>query len=175
MMFEEALRLTLVYIHFISAAFWIGGAVFVAAVLVPTNRNFQPPGSGTRFLREAVRRFSRIGWIVLLVLIVSGLGVFERNGLMDRLGDSDFWSTEIGTVIIIKGVFVSLMLILSYVHDFVLGPKLADALLALKPGERPTASFASARRRLLVLARINLLVALSIALLGMMIFRGIPG
>jgi putative copper export protein len=174
-MFEEALRLALVYIHFISAAFWIGGTIFVAAVLVPTNRNFQPPGSGTRFLREAVRRFSRIGWVVLLILILSGLGVLERNGLMDRLGDSDFWSTEIGTVIIIKGVFVILMLVLSYVHDFILGPKLADALLALEPGARPSAAFTAARRKLLVLARINLLLALSIALLGMMIFRGIPG
>ena len=174
-MFEEALRLALVYIHFVSAAFWIGGTIFVAAVLVPTNRNFQPPGSGTLFLREAVRRFSRIGWAVLLILIVSGLGMFERNGFMSRLGDSDFWSTEIGTVIIIKGVFVSLILILSYVHDFVLGPKLADALLALKPGARPSAAFTVARRRLLVLARVNLVLALSIALLGMMIFRGVPG
>ncbi len=175
-MFDETLRIALIYIHVIAATVWIGGSLTVALVLVPVSRRIQPPGAGPRFLREAARRFSRIGWVMLLVLVISGIGILDRSGIdFDVLTSSRFWGTEIGKVLAIKSSLIGLMIVMTYVHDFILGPRIADALEGLEPGKRPPPQVAIERRRLIVLARLNVLLMLSIAALGVMMFRGVPG
>ncbi len=175
-MFDETLRIALIYIHVIAATVWIGGSLTVALVLVPVSRRIQPPGAGPRFLREAAKRFSRIGWVMLLVLVISGIGILDRTGIdFDVLTGSRFWETETGVVLAIKAALIGIMIVLTYVHDFVLGPRIADALEGLEPGQRPPPEVAVERGRLIVLARLNVLLMLSIAALGVMMFRGVPG
>ena len=93
----------------------------------------------------------------------------------DRFGEDGFWSTEIGVVLLVKFVLVGLMLVISGYHDFVFGPKISELMRLVPRGERPPDSTVAARRRLIVLARLNLSIAITVVVLGLMLVRGVPG
>ncbi len=164
-----------VVVHVFSAIVWIGGAIFIALVMVPVARGMEPPAMGMLFLRRAVIRFRGIAWVLLAVLVVSGAAALEGRGIgFDRFTENDFWSTEIGTALLIKFVLVGVLLVISGFHDFVLGPRLAELMQQVGRGEQPPPSTVAARKRLVMLARFNLLIAIAAAVVGMMLVRGVP-
>ncbi len=165
-----------VVIHIFSAIIWIGGAIFLALVMVPVARGMEPPAVGLMFLRKAAVRFRGIAWILLAILVVSGALALEGRGIgFDRFNDEGFWSTEIGTALLVKFVLVGVLLVMSGFHDFVLGPRVSDLIQQVGRGQPPPPSTVAARKRLVMLARINLLVAIATAVVGMMLVRGVPG
>jgi len=42
-------------------------------------------------------------------------------------------------------------------------------------GQQPPKEAARARKRLVMIARLNLLIAITVAILGLMLIRGVPG
>ena len=131
--------------HVLAAMAWVGGMLFIALVLVPTARAFGDAAIRTRLIRDSGRRFRRVAWIALLVLVVTGLLNLWFEPILLR---SPWFHGKLGLVV--------LALILSAFHDFVLGPR------AGLPGADP-----SARIRASWVARLNVLVALLIVLLGL--------
>jgi uncharacterized membrane protein len=137
--------LVILWLHVLAAITWIGGMLFIALVLVPVTRRLEDPTVRTRLLQETGRRFRTVGWIALIVLVVTGLlNLWSHPGLLSspRL----HWKLGL----------VGLALILSAFHDFVLGPR------AGAPGADP-----SARVRASWVARVNVLVVLVVVLLGL--------
>lgn len=166
----------IVVVHIFSAVIWIGGAIFLALVMVPVARGMEPPAMGLLFLRRAAIRFRGIAWILLSVLVISGVLALDYRGIgIDRFTEEGFWSTEIGTALGVKIVLVGILLILSGVHDFILGPRVTDLMQQVPRGQQPPASTVAARKRLVMLARINLLIAITTAIVGLMLVRGVPG
>ncbi|MBT4126896.1 MAG: hypothetical protein HOJ22_01520 [Chloroflexi bacterium] len=164
-----------VVVHVFSAIIWIGGAIFLALVMVPVARGMEPPAMGLIFLRRAALRFRGIAWVLLGLLVVSGLAALESRGIgFDRFTEDGFWSTEIGTALGVKIVLVGILLVMSGVHDFILGPRLAEAMQLIPRGERPPAALVSSRKRLIMLARLNMVIAIVVAILGLMLVRGVP-
>jgi uncharacterized membrane protein len=87
-----------VAVHVFSAIAWIGGAVFLALVMVPVARGMEPPAMGMLFLRRAAIRFRGVAWVLLALLVVSGAIALDGRGIgFDRFNEDGFWSTEIGT------------------------------------------------------------------------------
>jgi uncharacterized membrane protein len=133
------------WVHVLSAITWVGGMLFIALVLVPVARRLDDPALRTRLVQESGRRFRTVGWVALALLVVTGLGSLWLSPAL-------LWSPSFH----LKGGLVGLALILGALHDFVLGPR------AALPGADP-----SARRRASWIARLNLVVALAIVLLGL--------
>ena len=133
------------WLHLMAAITWIGGMLFIALVLVPVARRLSDPALRGRLLQDTGRRFRTIGWVALGLLLASGLAtLWVRPHL---LGAPRFhW----------KLALVALALVLSAVHDFVLGPR------AGRPGADP-----SLRVRASWVARLNVLVVLVVVLLGL--------
>jgi putative copper export protein len=133
------------WVHVLAAITWVGGMLFIALVLVPTVRAVGDAALRARVVRESGRRFRTIAWAALAVLILTGLlNLWLQPGLLraPRL----HWKLGL----------VGLALILGAFHDFVLGPR------AGLPGADP-----SARVRASWIARMNVLVALAVVLLGL--------
>ncbi len=144
--------------------------------MVPVARGMEPPAMGLMFLRKAALRFRGIAWVLLGLLVVSGALALESRGIgFDRFTEDGFWSTEIGTALGVKIVLVGVLLVMSGIHDFVLGPRVSDLMQQVPRGEQPPTSTVSARKRLVMLARLNLLVAIVVAVVGLMLVRGVPG
>lgn len=133
------------WVHVLSAVTWIGGMLFVALVLVPVARRFDDPPLRARLIHETGVRFRTVGWIALGLLVATGLANLWLSPFLLR-DPRLHWKLGL----------VMLALILSVLHDFVLGPR------AGAPGADP-----ALRLRASWLARINLLVVLAVVALGL--------
>jgi copper resistance protein D len=132
-------------LHLLAAITWIGGMLFIALVLVPVVRRLGDPALRTRLVHEAGLRFRTVGWIALGLLLGTGLlNLWYRPFL--------FWVPRFQ----VKLGLVAVALGLAAVHDFVLGP------WAGAPGADP-----AWRRRASWVARVNVLVVVAIAVLGL--------
>ena len=133
------------FVHVAAALTWIGGMLFVALVLVPITRRLDEPTLRRRLMHDTGVRFRTVGWVAIGVLVVSGLvNVWLRPELLTL---TRFW---------VKVGLVGLAIVLSGLHDFVLGPRAGrpDA----SPSMRPAASW---------IARVNLLLVLAIVYVGL--------
>jgi uncharacterized membrane protein len=139
------LSLVLRWLHVLAAITWIGGMLFIALVLVPTTRRLEDAALRTRLVHAVGLRFRTVGWTALGVLVATGLA---NVWLHPFLLSAPRFHWKLGLVV--------LALMLSALHDFVLGPR------AGAPGADPCV-----RKRASWLARVNVLVVLVIVLLGL--------
>jgi uncharacterized membrane protein len=137
------------WLHVLAAITWIGGMLFIALVLVPIARRLEDQALRARLVHDTGVRFRTVGWIALGVLVVTGL---LNLWMYPALLSIPRFQWKLGLVV--------LALVLSALHDFVLGPR------AGAPGADP-----SARVRASWVARINVLVVLVIVAFGLSLFR----
>ena len=157
-----------VTLHVLAAMLWLGGMLFLGLVGAPVLRGVEPAHLRQRLFHELGLRFRAVGWWAIGVLLVTGLvNLYYRGWLRwsGVLGAVDFWHTARGHALCLKLVAVAAMLIVSAVHDFVLGPRAG----------RATAGSARAiqlRRRAALLARINALLGVLVIATAVRLARG---
>jgi uncharacterized membrane protein len=138
------LSLWLRWFHFLGVVTWLGGAIFIAAVLIPLARTFDDPARRSLLIRDAGRRFRVVGWIGISLIVLSGLGnLIIRPYLLS----SGLFQAKLALVAVI--------LALSVAHDFFLGPR---SSLAPTPALRVWASW---------IGRLTLFLGLIIIFLGL--------
>ncbi|HEY7066255.1 MAG TPA: DUF4149 domain-containing protein [Chloroflexota bacterium] len=155
-----------VFLHVLGAAVWVGGIVFLAAVAVPVARRFDP-ATRMRIVREAGAQFRLIGWSTLALMVVTGAyAATVRGATLQNVLDGSFWATAFGRTLAEKLVLVALMVTVSFVHDFVVGPAATRAQDAGRDTTR-------LRRTAAWLARITALLAMGVIFLAVLLVR--PG
>lgn len=156
-----------VWLHILGAIVWIGGMFFLGVVLVPVlrERRFEPVR--TAMLYRTGLRFRWLGWIVLALLVLTGITNLGFRGYVwaDAVNGS-LWAGPWGRVLAWKIGLVVVVLIGSALHDFYLGPRAARLLEA----EEPEAE--SLRRVASYAGRVMLLLSLIILALAVMLVRG---
>ncbi|MDB5104852.1 MAG: copper resistance [Fibrobacteres bacterium] len=160
-----------VWLHILAAMVWIGGAAFIALVLVPAVRapGFAPVAPS--ILRAGAMRFRTVGWISLAILVLTGCAIlgFRGFGWNDCLTGAVFRG-DFGKALAIKLILVTAILSISGFHDFYLGPKAAGIILE-DPG---SAAASAARKRAALFGRFVLGIGLFAVLAAVMLVRGIP-
>jgi uncharacterized membrane protein len=158
-----------VFIHILAAIFWIGGMLFTAAVLVPASRHQLLKNKKGAFFTLIGKKFSRISWILFLVLIVTGItNLLARGYTLSSLMTAKFWDSYLGGMLFIKLHLFSAALIFSGIHDFYAGPKAAQLM-----DEQPESAKTKRMRKVSSwLGRINLLLGLGILYYAMRLLRG---
>ncbi len=160
-----------VWLHLLAMAVWIGGMIFLVLVLVPVVRLPEARGVAGLLVHQVGTRYRTVGWVCLALLVLSGIVNLSYRGYgWADLFDGRLWQGPFGHILGGKLLLVAIVLVLSAIHDFRVGPR-ATALLREKPGS-PEAL--RARRQASWFGRVNLLLALAIVLLGVMLVRGLP-
>lgn len=162
-----SLYLLSVTLHVLAAFLWLGGLFFLAAVGAPVLRRVEPADLRARLFERIGVRFRLIGWIAIVVLVLTGFGNLYSRGLfsMEVLGDTGFWAHPYGRTLAWKLGLVTTMAGLAALHDFVLGPRASR----LEPGS-PEAL--RARRGAAWLARINTLLGILLIAVSVRLARG---
>ncbi len=113
-----------VYVHVLAAIFWLGGMFFLAVVGAPVLRRVEPATLRASLFRQLGGHFRTAGWIAIALLVVTGITNLMSRGLFSTsvLGDVGFWRTPLGIALAVKLICVMLMIVLSALHDFWLGP-----------------------------------------------------
>jgi putative copper resistance protein D len=120
--------LVAVWLHVLAAAAWIGGMFFLVLVFVPLMRRAEDPTALRAVFHAAALRFRTVGWICLGLLLATGLlQMSVRAGGVEALAAASFWGGRFGGMMIHKlGLFL-LVVALSAVHDFWIGPAASQA------------------------------------------------
>ena len=156
-----------VTLHLLAAMLWLGGTFFLAIVGAPVLRRVEPASLRSELFRRMGVRFRAVGWIAIVVLIVTGLLNLGLRGMLDveTLGSASFWQGRYGRTLAWKLAIVASMISLAAVHDFVLGPRASR----IAPGS-PEAPVA--RRRAAWLARLNAGLGIALVAVAVRLARG---
>jgi copper resistance protein D len=118
------LEIVFVVLHVLAATVWVGGTVALTFIAVPVIRRLTGE-TRQQAMRGLGERWRPIGWGALLVLVATGIPL-AAEVLPDGGADA-------AAVFGVKaGSFVALVCV-AYLHDFVLGPRLAREIREGRP------------------------------------------
>jgi len=143
----------LVTVHLLAAGIWFGGSTALVFVGVPAVRTLEGESRG-RAMRELGLRWRPLGYGALLVAAVTGVVLAARD-----------WNGATGfrIVLAVKAVTFVALLVVSYLHNFVYGPRVQAEVRA--GGEQPS------RRTLVVVGWISYTLTLALPVLGVALAR----
>ena len=119
----------LVTIHLVAAGIWFGGSTALVFVGVPAIRTLEGEPRG-RAMKELGLRWRPVGYGALLVAALTGVALAARE-----------WqhSASFQIVLAVKAATFCALLVVSYLHNFVLGPRLqAEIREGREQRTRPT-------------------------------------
>lgn len=157
-----------VTLHVFAALIWLGGIFFLALVGAPALRTVEPPPLRAQLFKEVGARFRTVGWICIIVLLITGLLNLRFRGFLswDMLGSARLWSTPYGKMLAVKLLAVTGMLVIQTVHDFFHGPAASRAA----PGSEQALKM---RRSAALMARVSAVLGIIVVLAAVRLAR--PG
>jgi putative copper resistance protein D len=146
------LEIALVALHVLGATVWVGGAIALTFIAVPAIRVLtgEPRLTAMRRLGE---RWRPIGWSALLVMVATGVPL-ASHVLPDSGGGAK-------AVFAVKMALFAALLAFAYLHDFVLGPKVAREI---REGRPPVT-----RPRLVLVGWVSFTLTVTIPVLGVVL------
>ncbi len=159
-----------VWLHILAATVWLGGMAFLVLVVVPWLRAGER-SNAMAMLRETGLRFRTVGWGCFVVLVATGtFNLYMRGVRPGNLIDPLWLSGDFGRAFAIKAGLFTVVLVISAVHDFWLGPR-ATHLLEKDPASPEGQKL---RRWVSLIGRANALLALAIVFFAVVLVRGWP-
>jgi putative copper export protein len=112
------------FLHVMSAIFWVGGMLFLTLVIVPFLNVLKDPAEKGMVYRAIGPRYRTYAWVAIALLCVTGpLNLHLLGVPLSSLFDPAFHATAYGRALLIKLFLVFLIIISSLLHDFWVGPK----------------------------------------------------
>ncbi|MFL5955517.1 MAG: DUF4149 domain-containing protein [Gaiellaceae bacterium] len=143
----------LVAVHLLAAAVWVGGSTALIFVGVPAIRTLEGEPRG-RAMKELGLRWRPLGYGALGIAAVTGVVLAAREWRHDTAFQAVFWTKV--------ALFVCLVVV-SYLHNFVLGPRLQAEI---RDGRDQTT-----RPTLVVVGWLSYSLTLALPLLGVALQR----
>lgn len=157
-----------VTIHVLASMFWLGSMLFLGLIGAPVLRAVDPPALRQRLFQDLGLRFRSMGWWTIATLLATGvINLYYKGWLRwdGVFGSLEFWRTPVGHTLALKLAAVAMMMTVSAVHDFVLGPRAGRAT----PGSGESIVL---RRRAAHVARANALLGVLIVAIAVRLARG---
>jgi uncharacterized membrane protein len=159
------------WLHIMAAVVWVGGTIFLASVLLPAIRRPELASIALGLIRWTALRFRWVGWVCFVIFILTGMLNLAFRGLTwSDLIAGHFWRGSFGSALALKLTVVAIILAISALHDFVIGPRATAAWQR----DAKSARTRRLRNQAVQIARLNLLLGLIAILLGSMLVRGVP-
>jgi uncharacterized membrane protein len=143
----------LVAVHLLAATVWVGGSTALIFVGVPAIRTLEGEPRG-RAMKELGLRWRPLGYGSLLVAALTGVALAARDWEHRPAFQIVFW---------VKVALAICLVAVSYMHNFVLGPRLQEEIR--EGGEQVT------RPTLVVVGWLSYGLTLSLPLLGVALAR----
>jgi putative copper export protein len=119
-----------VIVHLLAAAVWVGGSVALVFAGVPAIRVLEGEPRG-KAMRELGLRWRPLGYGALLVLFLTGIELARHDWSEGR--------SPFKTVLWVKVVLSICLVLASYLHNYVFGPRLQGEIREGRPQRtRPT-------------------------------------
>ncbi len=143
----------LVAVHLLAAGIWFGGSTALVFVGVPAVRGLEGESRG-RAMRQLGLLWRPLGYGALLVAALTGVALAAREWEHRPAFQIVFWA---------KVALFCCLLVASYLHNFVLGPRVQAEVAA--GGEQPS------RSRLVVVGWVSYGLTMTLPVLGVVLQR----
>ncbi len=145
------------WIHIVAVTVWLGPQFFMFLVTVPAVRVIEDPEVRLKVMRVIVQRFGWLAWAAMAVIVLRGVSnLFQEADEFGHLWDPDYRYFQIFST---KMLLVGLIVLLTAVHTFVIGPK---QLRLMEEMRSDSAEAASLRRASIIISSLTLLVSIAV-------------
>lgn len=112
------------FLHIVSAMFWIGGMLFLTLVIVPFLQSMPDPRERSKVYQTVGKKYRLYGWIAIITLLVTGpAALYLLYGIpVTDIFSGQLHATGFGKALAVKLSLVTLIVLSSLFHDFYLGP-----------------------------------------------------
>ncbi len=147
---------TIYWLHLLATVIWLGGLATLVIIILPLMKHFADQPARRAFLRRLVQRVQQLGWLCLVVLMVTGLFQMSENpNYAGFLAINNTWSVAIFAK---HGVIAAMVAIGVYL-SMVVGPQIRRELLRLQAGKGSEAAVQRLEQREERLLYANLLIS----------------
>jgi len=154
MSMEQAI---ITWIHLVSAAVWVGGSLFIGAVLAPILKKMSMTlEERIQMMVTVGRRFNKIAVPSLIILVVTGL----YNSISVLSNPDLLFGTSYGSFLFIKILLVITLIIVFAVHVRIISKDVEDKIMSKKMTQDQIQKL---RKKIIILGEI--IVILSVAIL----------
>ena len=123
----------LTWIHFIAAAIWVGGSIFIGIVFSPLLKTITTSlEERMKIMIRVGKRFNKIAVPSLIILMVTG--IYNSHVLLSK--PELLVATSYGTFLIIKIILVILLIITYAVHVRVIRKDIEEKIMSNKMPEQ---------------------------------------
>jgi uncharacterized membrane protein len=165
----KALYVTSIVVHILAVAIWLGGGAFLGIVLAPVLRRPENRAIAAGLFERTAMRFRLVSWVCLALVVVTGVLSLALRGVgMTEVLQGEFWGSPFGVALAHKLALVLFILVLTVVHDSIIGPR------ALQQWREDPDSPQTTRLRKLSgrIGRVNLVLAIATIVVAVVLARG---
>lgn len=148
------------FLHIISAIFWVGGMLFLVLVIAPYLKTLSDPMDKSKIFQVVGKQFRFWGWVAIITLLVTGpVILYLIYGIPVQMAFSPVvHTTGFGKALGFKLALVILIVLSAFFHDFWIGPR-----------ARSSPAFSKIAR---IFGRGNMLIALLIVIFAVIMRAG---
>jgi len=125
-------------IHLLATVVWLGGAIFLKAILEPVVKQIDPREGG-KLMGLLAKRFTITAWTSIILLLITGYLKTPEGMLFDT-------SSDMGMILTVKHLLIVVVIIVGLLIALLVFPRLRRA--APGPGSAPAEDFVKASRQL---------------------------
>jgi uncharacterized membrane protein len=139
-------------VHLLATVIWLGGAIFMKAILEPVVKQIDPREGG-KLMGLLAKRFTITAWTSIILLLITGFLKTPEGMLLDT-------SSDMGMILTVKHLLIVVVIIVGLLIALVVVPRLRRA--APGAGSVPTEDFVKASRQLHQLSMTSTITGIAI-------------
>lgn len=144
------------WIHLTSAAIWVGGSLFIGAVLAPILKTMSYSlEERLQMMIRVGRRFNKIAIPSLIILI--GTGIYNSYSFFNNF--ELLFSTSYGNLLTIKIILVMALIITYIIHVRIIRKDIEEQIMSKKMSEQQIKKL---RSKIIILGEIIVIISVGI-------------
>jgi uncharacterized membrane protein len=164
MALEQAI---ITWIHLTSAAIWVGGSLFIGAVLAPILKTMSYSlEERLQIMIRVGRRFNKIA--IPSLIILTGSGIYNSYSFFSNFGL--LLSTNYGNLLIIKIILVIALIITYIIHVKMIRKDVEEEIISKKMSEKQIQKL---RTKIIILGEITVIISVAILFMAALLNSGI--
>jgi putative copper export protein len=154
------------WIHLVSAAIWVGGSLFIGAVMSPLLKTMTTSvEERLQFMIKVGRRFNKIAIPSLVILI--GTGVYNSVGFFNK--PELLFLSSYGNFLVIKIILVVALIVAYAVHVRIIRKDVEEKIISKQLTETQVQKL---RKKIIILGEITMVLSVAVLFMAAILDAG---
>ena len=163
MTMEQAI---ITWIHLVSAAIWVGGSLFIGAVMSPLLKTMSTSlEERLQFMIKVGRRFNKIAIPSLIILI--GTGIYNSIAFLNK--PDLLLSSSYGNFLIVKIILVVALILAYTVHVRIIRKDVEEKIVSKQLSDNQIQKL---RKKIIILGEVTMILSVAILFMAALLDAG---